>query len=54
MTATIKQNLDAIRQSVKENKLIVKQKLAKFGTADAAVVFSAAKYFATIEKLAKE
>lgn len=53
MTTTIKQNLQALSQAVKANMPIVRKKLSKVG-ASRAVVFSAAKYYATIEKLAKE
>ncbi len=55
MTATVKQNLEALNQSIKANTPIVKQQLSKSGaTPDPAIVFSVAKYYATIEKLAKE
>lgn len=52
MTTTVKQNLDALEQSVKANRRALKKRLPK--NASPAVVFSAAKYYAVIEKLAKE
>jgi hypothetical protein len=55
MTASVKQDLEALDQSIKTNTPKVQEQLSKSGvTPDPAVVFSAAKYYATIEKLAKE
>lgn len=55
MTASVKQNLEALDRSITTNAPKVEQELAKSGvTPDPAVVFSAAKYYAAIEKLARE
>jgi hypothetical protein len=55
VTATTKENLEALNQNIKVNTRLVQEQLSKSGaTPDPAVVFSVAKYHATIEKLAKE
>lgn len=55
MTATIKQNVQALERNIRANTATVKEQLTKSGaTPDNAVVFAVAKYHATIEKLAKE
>ncbi len=55
MTATVKQNLEALDRSIRANTPTVQEQLSKSGaTPDSAVVFSVSKYYATIEKLAKE
>lgn len=55
MTETIKKNLQALDKSIRDNTPVVRAKLEESGIApDSSVVFSTAKYFATIERLAKE
>jgi hypothetical protein len=55
MTEAIKKNLEALDKSIRDNTPVVRAKLAESGIApDSSVVFSTAKYFATIERLAKE
>lgn len=55
MTPTVRQNLEALDRSITTNAPKVQQELAKSGvTPDPAVVFSAAKYYAAIEKLTRE
>jgi len=55
MTAATKENIRAVEASIKANTATVERKLAESGVKpDIAVVFSAAKNYATIEKLAKE
>lgn len=55
MTEMIKKNLEALDKSIRDNTPVVRGKLVESGvTPDSSVVFSTAKYFATIERLAKE
>lgn len=55
MTTTTKQDVLVLERNIKANTPVVKQQLSRSGTPpDPAVVYSAAKYYATIEKLAKE
>ena len=55
MTAMVKQNLEALNKSINVNTFAVKQQLSRAGVpADSAIVFSVAKYYTAVEKLAKE
>jgi hypothetical protein len=55
MTAKVRKTLEVLKANIRRNSPIVRKKLAKSGaTPNPAVVFSAAKYFKTLKKLAKE
>jgi hypothetical protein len=55
MTPTVKQNLQALNENIRANSPKVEQQISKSGTTpDPAIVYSVAKYYSTIEKLAKE
>ncbi len=55
MTTRRRQVLRSLRESIKENTPRIERRIAKSGIkADPAVVSSAAKYYKTLEKLAKE
>jgi len=55
MTAILKRDLRKLDQNIKNNTSVVQNQFAAAGvTPDPAVVFSTAKYFTTIKKLAQE
>jgi len=55
MTAKTRKNLEALKKSIKENTPRIERKLARAGVkADPALVHSAAMYYPTLKKLAKE
>jgi len=55
MTVRIQRKVEALNQNVERYSKRVEEKLSKAGAKpDAAVVYSAAKYYPALEKLAKE
>ena len=55
MTEQIRKNLEGLKENIKQNASRVARKLSQSGAGpDPAVVFSTAKYYQAIKKLAKE
>jgi hypothetical protein len=55
MSEATKKNLAALDKSIKDNTPLVRAQFKNAGIpSDGAIVFSAAKYFAALEKLAKQ
>lgn len=55
MTAQLRETLQALRTNIRNNAPRIKKRLSKSGTKpDPAVVFSTAKYYKALNKLAKE
>ncbi len=55
MSAQARRALEQLSKSVRENSPLINKKLSKAGIKpDPALVFSAAKYYAALNKLAKE
>ena len=56
MTAQVRQTLRTLRKNIEDNTPVIQRKLSKNSAAkpDPAVVFSAAKYYKTLKKLAEK